>query len=207
MQGHSGKMGSLIYEKLSKEHDFIKLYDSNEVFDGNLPLADAVIDFSSPVSAYELAKQSLLAHIPFISGTTGLTRKMIEELSTIAANTETGAYIVSNFDESIEILCDCLKKFDSKDNQILLTEHHHWSKKDCPSGTALSLAEAFKISHVSFTSIRSKRYQYKHVIQIVSKERKIVFEHSVTDKKVYIEGVTKALSQVMSFVGLRTRLS
>lgn len=210
MQGYSGKIGRLVYDELCKEHEFIELYDSNHIFEEKNavpPNCDAVIDFSTPSSAYRLAKQSLLSHIPFISGTTGLSKKMIQELSSLAISTSTGAFLVSNFDESIEILYDVLKKFDEKDNKIILTEYHHVSKKDCPSGTALSLVEAFNNAHVSLSSIRSNRYQYRHVVQVISDGRKITFEHQIIDKKVYVEGVKKAILKVSGFVGLRTRLS
>lgn len=105
--------------------------------------ADAVIDFSTgPV--VENAKLATAAGAAIVIGKTALTAEDKENLAKLA---EKGGRIVqaSNMSVGVNLLFDiCAKvaKTLGDDYDVEIVEMHHNKKKDAPSGTAVSLAEA-----------------------------------------------------------------
>ncbi|MCX6983800.1 MAG: 4-hydroxy-tetrahydrodipicolinate reductase [Lentisphaerae bacterium] len=105
--------------------------------------ADAVIDFSTgPV--VENAKLATSAGAVMVIGTTALSADDKKILANLA---EKGGRIVlaSNMSIGVNLLFDlCVKvaKVLGDDYDVEILEMHHNKKKDSPSGTAVSLAEA-----------------------------------------------------------------
>ncbi len=105
--------------------------------------ADAVIDFSTgPV--VENAKLAVTAGAAVVIGTTAFTDADKKTLADLAGK---GGRIVfaSNMSVGINLLFDIsarVAKILGDDYDVEIVEMHHNKKKDAPSGTAVSLAEA-----------------------------------------------------------------
>ena len=144
-----GKMGKAIEEvALHRGHEIvlkIDLPNMHEFTQENLAQADAVIEFTSPHSAFENVKKCLEFNIPVICGSTGWTDKL-EEMK-ILCTEKNGAFIYSsNYSVGVNIFFEVNKKLASlmapqKEYEVILEETHHTQKKDAPSGTAITLAE------------------------------------------------------------------
>lgn len=144
-----GKMGKAIEEvALHRGHEIvlkIDLPNMHEFTQENLAQTDAVIEFTSPHSAFDNVKKCLEFNIPVICGSTGWTDKL-EEMKNLCTE-KNGAFIYSsNYSVGVNIFFEVNKKLASlmaphKEYEVILEETHHTQKKDAPSGTAITLAE------------------------------------------------------------------
>ena len=130
--------------------------------------ADVVVDFSQPAGFDELVDYCVLNNTALVSGTTGLNQASFDRIG------QASKYIpmmwTSNFSLNIQILKNLLQVINqvNPSAQYNITETHHIHKKDAPSGTAISLAQAiephssmikmaentFKIGAVVISSVR-----------------------------------------------------
>jgi len=141
-----GKMGSTI-ERLAEEQGhrvvFTKGSSSQQ---GDIQNADVAIDFSVPEAAFDNIRMALEAGIPVVSGTTGWLDRYNDILA-ICAKCNGSLLYASNFSVGVNLFfeisryaADLLATYNIYKPSI--TEVHHTQKKDAPSGTAISLAEA-----------------------------------------------------------------
>ncbi len=145
-----GKMGKEI-EKIAIErsHEIVLKVDINNLNDltkENLQKADAVIDFSTPASAYQNIMECFHAQVPIVSGTTGWLEKYDEVVEKCKNDGHTFFY-ASNYSIGVNIffklneyLANVMNKF--KQYEVAIEETHHIHKLDEPSGTAITLAES-----------------------------------------------------------------
>lgn len=124
--------GASVAYKMDKNGALESLFNESEV----------VIDFSSPAASIALLEYARTTPKPLVIGTTGLDSTAKELLSLVSATSP--VFYASNMSLGIAILThlasEAAKKLQGFDIEIL--EMHHRHKKDAPSGTALSLAEA-----------------------------------------------------------------
>lgn len=204
----SGRMGSLVLDNLAKDHNFVAVVDrEHPLKTEGLIAAEVAIDFSSPELLMDAAPRLFAEGISLVSGTTGLTDSQLSEIDRLAVQAKVGAFVVPSFDLSLLKFRESLRVLDGIFTEAQITDYHHRSKKDMPSGAALFLAEAFNKTRVNFVSYRLDRYVYRHRIRLGDNDRKILLTHEVKNRNVYLEGLNLALSAVKSFVGLRTTLS
>jgi 4-hydroxy-tetrahydrodipicolinate reductase len=144
-----GKMGKIIEEiAVQRGHEIVLKIDEFNVADftkENISKADVAIEFTGPHSAYENVKKALEFGVPVVCGSTGWLDKMDAIIR--LCNEKKGSFIyASNFSVGVNIFFEVNKKLASliaahKDYEVQLTEVHHTTKKDAPSGTAITLAE------------------------------------------------------------------
>jgi 4-hydroxy-tetrahydrodipicolinate reductase len=144
-----GKMGKIIEEiAIQRGHNVVLKIDEFNIADftkENINKANVAIEFTGPHSAYENVKKALEFGVPVVCGSTGWLDKMdtIKKL----CHEKKGSFIyASNFSVGVNIFFEVNKKLASliaahKDYEVQLTEVHHTTKKDAPSGTAITLAE------------------------------------------------------------------
>jgi 4-hydroxy-tetrahydrodipicolinate reductase len=144
-----GKMGKAIEEiALKRGHEIVAaldLHNMHEFTKENISKADAVIEFTSPHSAYDNVKKCIEFGVPVVCGSTGWTEKLNE---LIELNTDKkGTFIYSsNYSVGVNIFFEINKRLATlmaphAEYEVILEETHHTHKKDAPSGTAISLAE------------------------------------------------------------------
>ena len=139
-----GRMGKAI-EKIALErgHEIVIRKDVEPV-DIDLSIADAAIDFSHPLAAYDNIKDCIDSKVPVVSGTTGWLDKF-DEIKAYCEEQD-GAFIyASNYSIGVNLFFDLnayLAKMmgKMKEYDVAMEEIHHIHKLDAPSGTAISLA-------------------------------------------------------------------
>ena len=139
-----GRMGKAI-EKIALErgHEIVIRKDVEPV-DMDLSIADAAIDFSHPLAAYDNIKDCIDSKVPVVSGTTGWLDKF-DEIKAYCEEQD-GAFIyASNYSIGVNLffnlnayLAKMMKQI--KEYDVAMKEIHHIHKLDAPSGTAISLA-------------------------------------------------------------------
>ncbi len=155
--GASGRVGKLLIEDIASEVTLkLAAIYVRKSFSGALPegtlvtndlerfiaASDIIIDFSLPEAAERLMEALLKEPKPLVSGTTGLEThqaNLLKQLSTVtpvlyATNMSLGVALLAKL---VNLASKTLEGFD-----IEIVEMHHRHKKDAPSGTALTLAEA-----------------------------------------------------------------
>lgn len=106
-----------------------------------LPRIDVLIDFTTPEATAAHADACAAAHVPFVSGVTGLSSPQVEHLR--EASQSIPVFYARNMSIGLNALLAVLPQLTRalSGYDIELTELHHRHKKDAPSGTALALAE------------------------------------------------------------------
>lgn len=178
-----GKMGQIIDQiAQSRGHEVVARL--NETPNGeNLNQPDAVIEFSSPDSAYNNIKFCLEQKIPVVCGTTGwLDRK--GEIEEICKREEAAFLYGSNFSLGVNLFFALNEKlaqliYPFRENyQCQLEEIHHIHKLDAPSGTAISLAQGI-IEHSNFEDWKLDETQGKKLGIKAIRESEVPGTHSV----------------------------
>ena len=144
-----GKMGKAIEEiAVKRGHTIVEKIDLDNAADftkDNLSKADVAIEFTGPHSAYENVKKLMQFGTATVCGSTGWLEKL-DEIKSDCLKNDTGFIYASNFSVGVNIFFEVNKRLaalmkDHEDYEVQLTEIHHTSKKDAPSGTAITLAE------------------------------------------------------------------
>ena len=168
--------------------------------------ADVVIDFAQPEGFDELVDYCVLGQTALVSGTTGLNQDSFDRISQAAK------YIpvmwTSNFSLNIQILKNLLQmvKHTNPNGHFSITETHHVHKKDMPSGTAISLAQAidaqskmvktgdatFKLGSVDLHAIREGEVPGTHEVSVKLDDETFTFKHEAHDPTIFAQGALNA---------------
>jgi 4-hydroxy-tetrahydrodipicolinate reductase len=144
-----GKMGKAIEEiAVNRGHDVVLKIDEHNLPDftkENISKADVAIEFTGPHSAFENVKKALEFDIPIVSGSTGWLDK-IDEVKKLCSDRNGSFIYSSNFSVGVNIFFEVNKRLAElmaphAEYEPQVTEIHHTTKKDAPSGTAITIAE------------------------------------------------------------------
>ncbi len=143
-----GKMGKEIEKvAVSRGHSIAaRNTATNQDTNLNLNNADVAIEFSHPESALQNITACIGHKIPVVCGTTGWLKDLDAAIEYCKTHNGTFFY-ASNFSLGVNLffklnhmLAEIMNRF--ADYSVHLEEVHHVHKKDAPSGTAITLAEA-----------------------------------------------------------------
>ncbi len=145
-----GKMGHEIEKVLiSKGHTVGLIVDAGNAGDlvpEKLRGIDVAIEFSTPGTAFGNVCRCIEAGVPVVCGTTAWLDRL-EEVKTLCDRVGGAFFYASNYSIGVNIafrinrlLARMMNPFEQYD--VTLEETHHTQKKDAPSGTAITMAEA-----------------------------------------------------------------
>ena len=215
-----GRMGKRIQEIAEERgHRIVLATDHTPV---SIPeIADAVINFSTPDSAFELVSLSLNQGIPVISGTTGWDQ-LLSDAKKIALKNNTAFIYSSNFSLGVNLtfavnkrLAELLKPYPQY--EVSIKEIHHKHKLDAPSGTAISLAQphietkkldGFQLSDskekLPIYSIRKGEIPGTHHVRYKSEIDKITLSHEAYNRDGFALGSVIAAEWIVGKKGIFT---
>lgn len=224
-----GKMGHEVEAAAkSRGHEIVAVFDidkllSPEALKQHAP--DAVIDFTQPDTVVTNVRVCAKAKVPIIVGTTGWdsevpkVRKMIEEAGI-------GCVIGSNYSIGVnlflKIVANASRLLSVADYDVYITEAHHRTKKDFPSGTALRISESvlsgFKSKtkvvselkqgeapspeSILISSIRSGAITGTHTVGFDSEEDAIELTHRAKSRRGFALGAVHAAEWIVGKKGL-----
>lgn len=221
-----GKMGREI-EKLAvtKGHEIcVRIHSQNrdEFTKENLDFCDVAIEFSNPESGFDNLAKCIKYDIPVVSGTTGWLEKKstLDEMCTEL----NGAYIyASNFSIGVNIFFALNKKLAEltstySEYKSEITEIHHTTKLDAPSGTAITLAKGIIDNHSFYKKwinededdesslpIISKRIADApgtHIVKYSSEVDSISISHEAKSRKGFAMGAIIAAEWIIGKKGI-----
>jgi 4-hydroxy-tetrahydrodipicolinate reductase len=163
------------------------------------PAYDVAIDFSLPEGFDAVLAESVRRGSGLVSGTTGLS----EQQRTMLANAGQHIALVwaSNFSIGVVVLAGLVRRAAAtlKQWQIDITETHHVHKKDAPSGTALTLAQAAQAARGAAPAIRSLREGEvigEHVVRFSGPGEILELTHTAVDRDIFARGALEAADRL-----------
>jgi 4-hydroxy-tetrahydrodipicolinate reductase len=199
--GNSGRIGSLIYKKLSSinNHEIICFNSSNSIseMDEFCNKSDLIIDFSHSSILPNLLKYAQIHNTKLVIGTTGLTSEDFENMKNTSkyipilysSNMSFGANIIS----IVANIIATMTKNHHYDIEII--EKHHKNKKDAPSGTAIMLSDSIKSeydAHINIHSIRGGDIFGEHEIMFLGNDDNITITHQALNRDIFANGAIHA---------------
>lgn len=155
-----GKMGKMVEKiAISKGHSINQIIDSpNDEIDGN---ADVAIIFSTPESAVPNIIKCFEKKLPVVCGTTGWLND-IEKIKKYCETNNSTFLFSPNFSLGVNLffkINNSVSKImrNSDEFDLRISEVHHTSKIDSPSGTALKIKKDIDSILKKDTQIESKR--------------------------------------------------
>ena len=181
---------------------------------------DVIIDFSVP-EALEDELAFVRSHpIPLVVGTTGLTDRHLRLLKSVSRYSP--VFVSRNMSLGVNLQVSLVREAVSALGpgfDIEITEKHHRTKVDSPSGTALMLADAIsdgssvdydyvfgrheknrrRTNHeIGFHSIRGGTIVGEHEVSFIGNDEIISVSHQAFSKRVFAEGALRAAAYLSS---------
>lgn len=219
LKGVSGRMGQAI-EKHLKSFPFSSEVEGRRPEEStgrkgrweitnSTPLATILVDFSVPQAADDNILLALDKKIPILIGTTGLSEQTIRNAKEaslaipvmLAPNTSIGSNLQRSLIEKARQVLP--------DSDVEIVDIHHNKKRDCPSGTALWLAEGIhggkgpsswrdgerkNANEIGVFGLRGGNTAGEHTVYLFNGDERIEITHRVYDRSVFAEGALRAAS-------------
>lgn len=223
-----GRMGHEIETIARKRGHEIKLIididNHDDLNADNLKDIDAVIEFTSPESAFTNIMKCLGHRVPVVSGTTGWLENYGKAAEACITN-DTAFIHSSNFSIGVNLLfrlnSELAKRLaDYRDYDVSIEEIHHTRKLDAPSGTALTLANGIIKNHPGYdgwapagetrenkipvTAIREGSVIGTHIISWDSEIDTIVLKHEAKNRRGLALGAVVAAEFISGRKGVFT---
>lgn len=146
-----GKMGKaideLVTKKYARKHEIVLRVDSGNAgnFSSELQAADVAIEFTKPGAAIDNIYACFEANVPVVVGTTGWYARKREVVEKCKSGSK-GLFYASNFSVGVNVLFEINRQLAKimaahPEYRASMEEIHHSSKKDAPSGTAITFAD------------------------------------------------------------------
>lgn len=197
-----GKTGSLVAEVARERGHIVRALDITENQGASALTApmlagvDAVIDFTAPEAAVENMRAVLALGGRIVVGTTGWYAQL-PEMKAIAHRRSGGLLYGTNFSIGVQKLFRLtaeLAKLD--DYQFAISETHHESKLDAPSGTAITLREIIQGVRpgieVPVTSHRVGDAKGEHIVTASSEHDMLELRHDAHSRRGFAIGAVRA---------------
>src|ERR1700675_3359304 len=198
-----GKTGSLVAEVARARRHHVRVLSSADnagasaLTPESLAAINVVIDFTAPSAIVANAEACLRAKKNLVVGTTGWYDEL-PRLREMALSAKTGFLYGSNFSIGVNLFFEIVAaagaalKYDYS-GQIF--ERHHESKKDAPSGTAITIQKIVRESgekELEITSFREGDAVGMHELVFNSAGDRIYLCHDAKSRQGYAEGAVRA---------------
>ena len=196
-----GKTGSLVAEVARERGHSVRALDITEnehasaLTAPNLAGVDVVVDFTAPEAAAEnmRAVLSLGGHI--VVGTTGWYVHL-EEMKALAAKRGGGLLYGTNFSMGVQKLFRLTAELAQLEGySFSISETHHTSKLDAPSGTAITLQQIIEAARpgtkVEITSHRVGDAKGEHIVTATSETDTLELKHDAFTRRGFALGAVR----------------
>lgn len=196
-----GKTGSLVADVARERGHGVRVLDLREnrgaasITAPTLAGVDAVIDFTSAESAVQNIRAVLALGGRIVVGTTG----WYSHLDDMKSKTQRGGALLygTNFSIGVQKLFRLTAELAKLDGySFSISETHHATKLDAPSGTAITLKEIVEAAHpgaeIPITSHREGDASGEHVVTAKSDVDTIELRHDAVNRRGFALGAVRA---------------
>ena len=180
---------------------------------------DVLIDFTIAAATIVNAPIAAAAGVNLIIGTTGLTPEIMADIRKAVEDNNVAAVQSTNYSIGVGVfikLCREAAKNLGLDYDVEIVEAHHNQKKDAPSGTALSTAEAIaeelggkEFKHgreglcprgkeIGLHAVRGGDIVGDHTAMFIGNCERIEIKHQAHSRDVFIAGAVLAAKWICS---------
>ena len=197
-----GKTGSLVAQVARERGHGVRALDIAENLHASALTApalagvDAVIDFTAPEAAVENMRAVLALGGRIVVGTTGWYAHLAD-MRALAEKRGGGLLYGTNFSMGVQKLFRLTASLAQLDGyQFSISETHHTSKLDAPSGTAITLKEIILEKQpgaaVEITSHRVGDANGEHVVTAAGPDDVIELRHDAHSRRGFALGAVRA---------------
>ena len=197
-----GKTGSLVAEVARERGHSVRAMDINEnagaaaLTPPTLAGVDVVIDFTNPEAAIENMRAVLSNGCRIVVGTTGWYAQL-HAMKTIAERRDGSLLYGTNFSIGVQKLFRLTAEIAKLEGyKFSITETHHTTKVDAPSGTAITLKEIIQSAKpgadVEITSHRVGDAKGEHVVTASSEVDFLELRHEAHSRRGFALGAVRA---------------
>ena len=201
----AGKTGKLVASVAAEHGHSVHVLDASENKNAAALTApfvagfDVIIDFTTPEAVIQNMRACLANGAKMVVGTTGWYDKLPDAK---AQALRRGASLLygANFSVGVQLMLKLAANMTAELGRagytLSITETHHASKLDAPSGTALNLRdvvrEAAGEQDIPIHSVRSEEAVGVHVLEAVGTGDKILLTHESASRRGFAEGAVRA---------------
>jgi 4-hydroxy-tetrahydrodipicolinate reductase len=197
-----GKTGSLVTQVARERGHSVRVLDLRENSGASaltaptLAQMDVVLDFTTPEAAIENMRACLALGARMVVGTTGWYDRL-NDMKALALRRGGALLYGTNYSLSVQELFRMTAELAHlKGYSFEITETHHTSKLDAPSGTALTLKQILQQVQpgveVEIVSKREGDHTGLHVVTARGASDQIELRHESFDRRGFAEGAVRA---------------
>ena len=201
-----GKTGKLVAEVAAEHGHSVHVLDAKENKDAAAltpPFVtgyDVVIDFTTPEAVINNMRACLACGAKMVIATTGWYDKL-HDMKQLAERRGASLLYGTNYSIGVQTTIDLAKRMAAalKDlgYKFTISETHHTSKLDSPSGTALTLRDSVQSALPPGTEIvihatRTGDAAGIHTLQAEGQNDRLILTHESTSRRPFAEGAVRA---------------
>ena len=201
-----GKTGKLVAEVAAQRGHGVHVLDAKENKEAAALTApfvagfDVAIDFTAPEAAVQNMRACLATGARMVVGTTGWYEKLAD-MRGLAERKQAALLYGTNYSIGVQVMLKLAQQMGASlagaGYKFSVVETHHVSKKDAPSGTAISIAEMVERGAgnklgVPIESVREGDAKGTHELIAVSDADRIVLTHEAFSRRGFAEGAVRA---------------
>lgn len=202
--GH-GKTGKLVADVAAEHGHSVHVLDAKENKDAAAltpPFVtgfDVVLDFTTPEAVVSNMRACLANGARMVVGTTGWYDHL-PQMKTLAERRSACLLYGTNFSVGVQLMLRLAETMThalaGTDYKLTISETHHLTKLDAPSGTALTLRDvvrrASKMEDIPIKSIRHGEEVGLHVLEATGNGDRILLTHESHSRRPFAEGAVRA---------------
>jgi 4-hydroxy-tetrahydrodipicolinate reductase len=210
-----GKTGKLVAEVAAERGHSVHVLDAKENKDaGGLTAPfvagfDVVIDFTTPEAVVQNMRACLANGAKMVIGTTGWYAKL-PDMRSLAERKGAALLFGTNYSIGVQLMLQLAAKMTtdlkSAGYKFSISETHHITKLDAPSGTALTLrdvvSKAADLADIPVASVRSGEAVGLHVLEADGNGDKILLTHESHSRRPFAEGAVRAAEWLSTRTGV-----
>jgi len=211
-----GKTGKLVAEVAREHGHSVNVLDATENKDAAALTApfvtgfDVVIDFTTPEAVVSNMRACLSTGAKMVIGTTGWYDKLAD-MKALAERRGGALLYGTNYSVGVQITMKLAEQMAAalKDAgfEFVLSETHHTSKLDSPSGTALTLRDAVLSQigtdkEVVIHATRTGDAAGIHTVEAIGANDRLILTHESTSRRAFAEGAVRAAEWLSSRTGV-----
>lgn len=196
-----GKTGTLVAEVARERGHSVRALDINEneharaLTAPNLAGIDVVVDFTAPEAAVENMRAVLSVGGRIVVGTTGWYGQL-DEMKALAQKRGGGLLYGTNFSMGVQKLFRMTAELAQLQGyNFSISETHHVTKLDAPSGTAITLQQIIEAAQpgakVEITSHRVGDAKGEHVVTATSETDQLEIKHDAYTRRGFALGAVR----------------
>jgi 4-hydroxy-tetrahydrodipicolinate reductase len=197
-----GKTGSLVAQIARERGHGVRALDifenehASALTGPSLAGVDVVVDFTAPEAAVENMRAVLALGGRIVVGTTGWYARL-DEMKALAARRQGGLLYGTNFSIGVQKLFRLTADLAKLDGYTFaITETHHVTKLDAPSGTAITLRQIIEdtqpAAKVEITSHRISDAMGEHIVSATGPDDYLELKHEIRSRRCLAMGAVRA---------------